>query len=226
MTNAPNAPLHKVLEYYKNKGCKGIGEVMPNMELMDPKVQNLFRAAEEVELPIVFDGSDVKDGDFGLYDDPGLPQLEHTLQRFPKLKIFGHGPVFWAELFRLQTPAERGYVFTFDGKDQVGKRGSESVEEGVLPVLLRRYENLYCDLSAGSGKNAIMRDEEYGLRFLEEFSDKVLYGCDICLASQTFAHDFDVALDRFVAEGSMSKENYYKFVRGNAIKVLKLDADE
>ena len=75
MTNAPNAPLHKVLEYYKNKGCKGIGEVMPNMELMDPKVQNLFRAAEEVGLPIVFDGSDVKDGDFGLYDDPGLPQL-------------------------------------------------------------------------------------------------------------------------------------------------------
>ena len=142
MTNAPNAPLHRVLEYYKNKGCKGIGEVMPNMELMDPKVQNLFRAAEEVDLPIVFDGSDVKDGDFGLYDDPGLPQLEHTLQRFPKLKIFGHGPTFWAELFRLQTPGERGYVFTFDGENQVGKRGMEKTEEGVLPILLRRYENL------------------------------------------------------------------------------------
>lgn len=25
MTNAPNAPLHKVLEYYKNKGCKKHG---------------------------------------------------------------------------------------------------------------------------------------------------------------------------------------------------------
>ncbi len=40
-------------------------------------------------MPLVFDGSDQLTGDFGLYDEPGLPQLEHTLQRFPKLKIFG-----------------------------------------------------------------------------------------------------------------------------------------
>ena len=115
MTNSPNAPLYKVLEYYKNKGCKGVGEVMPNMPLMHPMVQNLFAAAEQVEMPIVYDGSDQLSGDFGLYDDPGLPQLEHTLQRFPKLKIFGHGPVFWAELGRLKTPGERCYIFTFNG---------------------------------------------------------------------------------------------------------------
>ena len=52
---------------------------MPTLELMDPMVQNLFACAEKVGLPVVYDGSDQKTGDFGLYDDPGLPQLEHTI---------------------------------------------------------------------------------------------------------------------------------------------------
>ena len=133
LTNSPDAPLDKVLSYYKAKGCKGIGEVMPNLPLMNPMVQNLFRHAEAVGLPIVYDGSDQLTGDFGLYDDPGLPQLEHTLQRFPKLKIFGHGPVFWAEIVKLETPGERSFIFTHNG-GQVGYLSTSPIkEEGVVP---------------------------------------------------------------------------------------------
>lgn len=220
MTNSPFAPLHKVLEYYKNKGCKGIGEVMPNMELMDPKVQNLFRAAEEVGLPIVFDGSDVKDGDFGLYDDPGLPQLEHTLQRFPKLKIFGHGPTFWAELFRLQTPAERGYVFQFAGEDQVGMRGSESEVEGVLPILLRRYENLYCDLSDGSPINSFSRNFEYTKKFFAEFQDRLYFGTDMCNKYYDYPHVRFI--NKLLSDGVITQEIYDKVTHKNAIKLLDL----
>ena len=220
MTNAPNAPLHKVLEYYKNKGCKGIGEVMPNMEMMDPKVQNLFRAAEEVDLPIVFDGSDVKDGDFGLYDDPGLPQLEHTLQRFPKLKIFGHGPVFWAEVFRLQTPAERGYVFNFQGTDQVGMRGDEKVVEGVVPVLLRRYENLHLDLSDGSPINTFSRNMEFTKKFFIEFQDRMYFGTDMCNKYVDYPHV--KFINKLLADGIISKEIYDKVTHKNAIKLLGL----
>jgi hypothetical protein len=114
-TNAPNAPLDQVIHYYKERGCKGVGEVMPNMELLDPKVQNLFACAEKEEMPIVYDGSVQKTGDFGLYDDPGLPQLEYTLQDHPKLKIFGHGPVFWNEIARLETVGERGVYWGHTG---------------------------------------------------------------------------------------------------------------
>jgi predicted TIM-barrel fold metal-dependent hydrolase len=209
MTNSPCAPLHKVLEYYKNKGCKGIGEVMPNMELMDPKVQNLFRAAEEVDLPIVFDGSDVKDGDFGLYDDPGLPQLEHTLQRFPKLKIFGHSQCFWSEIGENTDENRNTYV-------------TGNVKEGRLPYLMRKYENLYCDMSAGSGSNAMMRDREYAAKFIGEFSDRMMYGCDICMAEQTFPFAFDEFLTSMRKSGEISEENYRKIVRENAIRELKL----
>ena len=107
-TNSPTAPLDEVIHYYKQMGCKGIGEVMPNMPLLDPKVQNLFACAEKENMPIVYDGSVQLTGDFGLYDDPGLPQLEYTLLQYPNLKIFGHGPVFWNEIARLETVGGRG----------------------------------------------------------------------------------------------------------------------
>ena len=140
LTNSADAPLGDVLRYYKDKGCKGLGEVMPNLPMMHPMVQNLFRHAEDVGLPVTSDGSDQLSGDFGLYDDPGLPQLEHTLQRFPKLIIFGHGPVFWAEIGpRVEGRSPSG---------RVGRRSDVPItEEGVVQRLLRRYPNLYGDLS-------------------------------------------------------------------------------
>ena len=180
MTNTARAPLIKVLEYYKKKGCKGVGEVMPNMPLMHPMVQNLFAAAEAAEMPLVFDGSDQLTGDFGLYDDPGLPQLEHTLQRFPKLKIFGHGPVFWSELGKLKTPGERAFIFNYNGDNQVGRIPDGEFEEGVVPTLLRRYENLQCDLSDGTPIANLSRDREYCVKFLTEFQDRLYFGTDAC----------------------------------------------
>jgi len=222
MTNAPNAPLHKVLEYYKNKGCKGIGEVMPNMEVMDPKVQNLMRAAEIAGLPFIYDGSDVKDGDFGLYDDPGLPQLEHSLQRFPNLTILGHGPVFWAEIARLETIGERGFVFKFKGEDQVGQYNSGPIkEEGVVPKLLRKYPNLHLDLSDGTCYNALTRDEEYGPAFLMEFQDRAYFGTDFCNINFPVC-ELASKLKEWRDEGRISKEAFEKIERENAIKLLGL----
>jgi len=180
LTNSPNSDFGEVLEYYKKRGCKGLGEVMPNMPLMHPKVQNLLRYAEIAGLPVIYDGSDQLDGDFGLYDEPGLPQLEHTLQRFPNLKIFGHGPTFWAELGELETPGERGIIFNMKG-NQVGRLpDTPIVREGVVPKLFRRYKNLLGDLSDGSPYAALMRSPEYGAKFLTEFQDRLFFGTDRC----------------------------------------------
>ena len=84
-------------------------------------VQNLFRHAQAVGLPVIFDGSDQLSGDFGLYDDPGLPQLEHTLQGFPDLVLLGHGPVFWSEIGRLETLAQQNNT-SRSGLDEVQSR--------------------------------------------------------------------------------------------------------
>ena len=220
MSNSPEAELDKVLQYYKDRGCKGVGEIMPNLEVMDPLVQNLFRCAEKVGLPVVFDGSDQKSNDFGLYDDPGLPQLEHTLQRYPALKIFGHGPVFWSEIARLDTPGERAVIMMPDGR-QVGRLPNGPIqEEGVVPKLFRRYNNLYGDLSDGTCYRAITRDEEYGPKFLEEFQDRLFFGTDYCCVGMEIA--LPAKLMQWRDAGKISEAAFRKISYENAEKLLGL----
>jgi uncharacterized protein len=220
INNSPQAPLGDVLRYYKDKGCKGLGEVMPNLPVMHPMVQNLFKHAEAVGLPVTFDGSDQETGSFGLYDDPGLPQLEHTLQRYPKLTMFGHGPVFWSEIARLETPGERSYLFRLDG-GQIGRLPMGPVkEEGVVPKLLRRYPNLNGDLSDFTAHNALARDPDYGPKFLTEFQDRMFFGTDLC--APTMRIDLIDLLLGWRDSGKISVQVFNKVARENAIRTFGL----
>jgi len=220
LTNSPNAPLDMVLQYYKDQGCKGLGEVMPNMALMNPLIQNLFMHAETVGLPVIYDGSDQLTGDFGLYDDPGLPQLEHTLQAFPNLIILGHGPVFWAEIAKLESPAERSYFFSIKGH-QIGYCPDHPVkEEGVVPKLLRRYPNLGCDLSDGTAYAAMVRDPEYTFKFMDEFQDRMYFGTDILGPSTE--NQMLLKLCEWRNMGKINETIFRKISHENAVKLLKL----
>jgi predicted TIM-barrel fold metal-dependent hydrolase len=209
MSNSVTAPFNIWLDHYKKQGCKGVGEVMPNLPFMDPLCQNLFKHVEDSGLPLIFDISTAIGGNYGFYDDPGLPQLEYTLQRFPKLIILGHGPAYWAEIGTLDTPFDRA------GYPQYPVRA-----EGVVPKLFRRYPNMYGDLSAGSGANAFLRDPDYAIKFLNEFQDRLLYGTDICKPTQAFSL-IDFLLD-VRKSGKLSESAFIKIARGNAIKLLGL----
>ncbi|RJS83716.1 hypothetical protein CW706_05690 [Candidatus Bathyarchaeota archaeon] len=210
VSNSPDAPLDKVLKYYCDHGCKGVGEVCANLPFLHPLVQNLFRHVQDFGLPLTFHIAPQMGGAYGLYDDPGLPQLERSLQLFPKLIFLGHSQPFWAEIGRLETPADRyGYP-----DYPVG-------EEGVVPKLMRRYSNLYGDLSANSGYNALARDPEYAVKFLNEFQDRLLFGTDITSPSDLVPlRDFLLKLYR---EGRISEKVFWKVSRGNAIRLLGLD---
>ena len=169
MTNSADAPLNELLNFYKEQGCKGIGEVCINLPFLDTLVQNLFKHAQAAGLPLTFHMAPRIGGAYGLYDDPGLPQLERSLQLWPGLKFLAHSQAFWAEMAPLETPADRYGYPSYPVK-----------EEGVVPKLMRRYENLLGDLSAGSGCNALARDIDYAVDFLNEFQDKLFFGTDIC----------------------------------------------
>ena len=210
LTNSVDAPLGDLLRHYRDRGCKGIGEVMPNMAFMDPMVQNLFKHVQDVGFPLIFDICDHVGGHYGLYDDPGLPQLEHCLQRFADLTILGHGPPFWAEIARLRTPADRA-----------GYPDYPVEAEGVVPTLFRRYGNLYGDLSAGSGYNALARDRDYAVGFLNEFQDRLLFGTDICSPDQKVP--LTEMLVEFRDAGKISEEVFRKIARTNAVKLLGLE---
>ena len=222
LTNRADAPLDWVLSYYKDKGCKGLGEVMPNLELMDPLVQNLFKCAEKVGLPVTYDGSDQKYGDFGLYDDPGLPQLEHTLQKFPDLKIMGHGPVFWAEIGRLKTTGSRGKIYSNTHHWMLIKPPTGPIEEeGAMVHLMRNYPNLYGDLSDGTPYMALTRDPDFGAKFLTEFQDRLMYGTD--MVNNQHPVDIGDLLVEWRDTGRITETVFNKIARENAIRIYELD---
>jgi len=222
-SNSPFAPLDNLLQYYKDKGCKGIGEVMPNLEITDPLVQNLFCCAEKVGLPLIYEGAIQKTGTFGLYDEPNLPGLEFSLQRFPELKILGHGPVFWTEIAKLETLGERGVLFHFQAKGQIGDQylnRSKIKEEGIVPKLMRKYPNLYGDLSDGTAYLAFARDEDFGAKFMEEFQDRLLFGTDMfTVGAKPY---IDSLMIKWKNEGKISETAFNKIARENAIRLLDL----
>jgi len=212
MSNAADAPLGDLLRYYRDHGYKGIGEVCANLPFLDPLMQNLFKHVQDVGLPLTFHIAHRVGGIYGIYDDPGLPQFETTLQRFPKLSFLCHSQSFWAEMAPLETPADRG-----------GYPQYPINEEGVVPKLFRRYENVYGDLSAGSGHNALARDPDYAVPFIEEFQDRLLFGTDICAPdTPTPLVDF---LNRLRNEAKISETVFEKVARENAIRLLDIEAE-
>ena len=207
--NHPGAPLDKLLAHYKELGAKGVGEVTAGLYLDDPKTENLFACCQEVELPVTIHISIAPDS-YGVADDLGLPRLEKILKKFPKLKIFGHSQVFWSEI-------------SADNNEEIRNTyPTGKVTEGRIAHLMRDYENLYCDLSAGSGANAFMRDGEYAAQFIEEFADRMLYGMDLVSKDSKFPFDFCAFFDEMLDSGAITEDAYRKIFRENAVKLLKL----
>ena len=207
--NAVDTDFSVWIDWFKARGCRGVGEFMPYMYFRDPRVLNLLRQFEKAGLPVIFDDTVYVGRRYGLVDEPGLPQLEMILRTMPKLILLGHGPAFWSEMGVLETVADRGGYPRYPVK-----------AEGAVPKLFRRYPNLWGDLSAGSGYNALTRDRAYGIKFLNEFQDRLCFGTDICYAKQ------DLPLAGFLlelkAEGALSEETFEKIARGNARKLLKI----
>lgn len=221
LINRADARLDTVLQYYKDLGCRGVGEIMPNMPMNDEKVQNLFACAEKTGLPVTTDGSDRPEGDFGLYDLPGLPYLEHTLQRFPDLKFIAHGPVFWAEYTERRRPARCKAIFRNDGLQYGSRSARGPIErEGVAQELLREFPNLYGELSDAMGM--LRRDEDYAVKFLTEFQDRLFFGTDCCNSETECQFNGKLWFDQMHDSGKLPDEVWKKICRNNAIDFFNL----
>ena len=213
LSNDWRAPLGDMFKYYRDKGCRGIGEVSPNLRFLDPRMQNLFKGAEEAGLPLTFHISPFEGYNYGLVDEPGLPELEVCLQRFPKLKFFGHSQAFWCEMGPYS-----------DNETRFGYPTGKIEEEGALPRLMRKYPNLYGDLSANSGAMALIRDRAYGVKFLNEFQDRLMFGMDLCRPQDE--RSTKPLLPPYLRElrdsGEISETVFEKVARGNTIRLLGL----
>ncbi len=210
LDNRSDTELGFLIDFYRQQGCKGMGEVLPNFDFFDPKMQNLYHHCEQANFPLLFDLSGHKNEGYGLYDDINLPQLRKALEKFPNLTFIGHGTAFWAELDKLKPNEIRKSYLTTPLKG-----------EGVVVQYMRDYKNLWVDLSAGSGYYALTRDIEYAKKFLNEFWDRIMFGTDICFAKIPEDIVIDL-LNNFHNSGVLSDEKYEAITHKNAERLLNI----
>jgi len=158
----------KVLKRFKEKGAIGFGELKPRdangksmkLALDDQRMVRIYEACAEVDFPVLFH----IDSAF-VVDVPGLPALERMLKKFPRVNFIGHATGWWNSI-------------SGDVKDFKGYPDVKVTPGGAAVRLLEKYQNMYADVSANSGLNAITRDLEFGKQFLIAYSDKLMFGTD------------------------------------------------
>ena len=199
------------LSLYKQQGAIGVGEVTINKRLDDPFLQALFAAAEMLDMPVTCHMSPEEGYSYGVVDEPGLPLLEQVLKTYPKLKLLGHSQTFWIEM-SADAPADK------ESRNSWGK--GPVVPGGRVPALFEKYPNLYGDLSANSAGQAIMRDEAFGLAFLEKYADRLFFATDMVNTDMVFP--LGGWLDAQLAAGKLSQKAYDLICFGNAQRVFGL----
>lgn len=208
MTNSSTSDFSYMLQYYKDLGAKGLGEICSNLYFDSPLVDNLFKHCQKNNMPVVFHIAPKIGGYYGLADELGLPRLEKMLIKYPQLKFLGHSQPFWAEISSDLIQENRNSYP--EGK----------VKPGRIIELMRKYDNLYGDMSAGSGFNAVSRDTEFGYQFLHEFKDRLLFATDICAPEEKIG--LSQWLDKAVENKKISSNVYSRIVYENAKELLEI----
>jgi len=160
----PRYPLaERLIEHFvQMHGCKGFGEHVNGLAFDDPLNRAIYAKCDEYGLPLVFEINKT----LYCHDDVGLPRLEHCLKEFPNVKWCGHGPGFWAAI-------------SGDDDGLPGYPNGTITPGGAIDRLMTGYDNLYLDLSAFSGYNAMTRDPAFTRGFVERHWRRMLLGTDI-----------------------------------------------
>ncbi len=189
---------------YRGRGCVAYGEAMTGFWIDDRRLQRVYAACGELGMPVIYHIDRARNR-----DEVGFPRLERMLKQFPHTVFVGHAQHFWAEI-------------SGDTKiDQFSGYPSGPVAPGGAIIrLFDTYPNLFADISAGSGYNALTRTPEFGYEFVERFRDRLFFGTDLCRYNQEVPN---VGwLNDAHEAGHVSREAYDLIARGNAIRVFGL----
>ena len=186
-------------------GVRVYGELKVRMMLDNPDALRMFRFCGENGLPVTVH-LDYEFSTGATYPrrnywyGGGIEALGRALKACPETIFLGHAPGFWAHI-------------SGDGKyDKEAYPTGPVLPGGRLISLLRECPNLYCDLSAGSGCNAMTRDPEFARSFLIEFQDRVLYARDY----------FDNVHQDFLNSAHLPQTVLDKIYSGNALRLVPL----
>jgi uncharacterized protein len=199
----PDIPeARSVLEKYLKAGAIGIGEQKFPVEADSAHIDGIARIAAEFHVPVLLHF------EFNHYN-LNFERFYKVLERHPGVNFIGHAQTWWCNIDRNCVQSEM-------------YPKSRVTPGGLTDRWLSDYANMYGDLSAGSGLNALLRDEDHARDFLKRHQDKLLFGSDCndregagpkCQGSQTIA-----AIRRLAPDKKVERKLLY----GNAARLLRL----
>jgi predicted TIM-barrel fold metal-dependent hydrolase len=189
------------IERYLKLGGLLIAEQKFGVECDSAEMQRIFEVAQAHHVPVLMHWQ------FQMYNY-GLERFYKMLEKFPRVNFFGHAQTWWGHIDKNHTDQTVMYP-----KGPV-TRG------GLTDRYLSDYPNMFGDLSAGSGLNALTRDEEFAKDFISRHQDKLIYGSDCndldgtqCQGAQTIA-----AIRRMAPSKAVERKLLY----GNAKRLFRL----
>ena len=183
-------------------GGLGIGEQKFMVDADSRAVGIVAEIAQEFGVPVLLHFQ------FGRYNT-SFERFPRILEKFPGVNFIGHAQTWWANI---DAKADQAVLYP---KGPV-TRG------GLTDKYLADYPNMFGDMSAGSGLNAMLRDEDHARAFIARHADKLMFGsdCDDAIgAGEKCSGSQMLATIRRLAP---SKEVERKLLFGNAKRVLKL----
>ena len=155
----PDLPnMQKELEKFLKAGAVIIAEQKFNVECDSKFVWAVAEVAQEFGVPVLMH---FQHQSYNL----NFHRFHRTLEKFPKVNFIGHAQTWW------------GNIDAKHVQKNLYPKGPVTAG-GLTDKYLSNYENMFGDLSAGSGLNALIRDEEHTKGFFERHQDQLLYGSD------------------------------------------------
>lgn len=191
-----------VIGKYLETGAIGIGEQKFPVPCDSEPIEKVARLARRFDVPVL------------LHFQHGFVNTEFArfykiLEKFPDVNFIGHAQTWW------------GCIDKKHDQEVLYPTGPVT-PGGITDRYLTDYPNMYGDLSAGSGLNALTRDEDHTRSFLLRHQDKLLFGTDCadsegkgekCQGAQTLA-----AVRRLSPSSPITEKILYR----NAKRILKL----
>ena len=183
-------------------GAIGIGEQKFYIETDSAHIDLIASIAREFKVPVLMHF------EHGRYN-VGIDRFHKTLAKYKEVNFIGHAQTWWGNIDK----AHDQTVLYPTGKVTPG---------GITDRLLSDYPNMFGDLSAGSGVNALSRDEEHAREFLKRHQDKLMFGSDCsdrkahserCLGSKQLAN-----VRRFAPDPKVRRKILYE----NAARVIRI----
>jgi predicted TIM-barrel fold metal-dependent hydrolase len=146
-------------------GAISIGELKYHLALDSPEMRRVYDICAEMQVPMMMHIQNFPHFPGELPYNTGYPQFDKVLRAYPKTNFIGHADLFWAHI-SAEVPTDRGYPA---GPIKPG---------GLTDKFLSDFSNLYADMSANSGNNALSRDTGFSRDFIVRHRSKLIFGSD------------------------------------------------